>query len=77
MITRGKYLSYLCSSKGDERKSLKLLESDQLEASGWGKSRPNWDESFIESTETFCLDNVHEAIWKSSELLLICIFLVH
>jgi len=54
-----------------------LLESDQLEASGWGKSRPNWDESFIESTETFCLDNVHEAIWKSSELLLISFFLVH
>ena len=59
-IIRGKIL-LMSSCKSDHRKSLKLLKGDELEASGWGESRPNWEETLVETTWSLSLENMHEA----------------
>ena len=39
-----------------------LLEDDQLEAGGWSKSTPNWDETFVKAHWSFVFEDLPEAV---------------
>ena len=42
-----------------------MFESDKLNASGWGESRPDWDEALIETEWSLFLENAHESVAKT------------
>ena len=53
------------SCKSDEWKSLELLEGNELNASGWSKSGPDWDETFVEAQWSLFLKDAHESATKT------------
>ena len=47
-----------------------MLEGDELEASGWGESGPDWDETFVETKRSLLLENAHKSITETIVCLL-------
>ena len=64
-ICQKSFLYFRSSHSSHSSDLSQLLVDDQLEASSWGESSPNWKETLVESERALVLEDLDEAINES------------